>query len=41
MATRIVTETNKRLVFLAMCAFHDGEFAQFSLDRQLESQKTV
>lgn len=32
MATRIVTETNKRLVFLAMCAFHDGEFAQFSLD---------
>lgn len=32
MATRTVTETNKRLVFLAMCAFHDGEFAQFSLD---------
>lgn len=32
MATRIITETNKRLVFLAMCVFHDGEFAQFSLD---------
>lgn len=32
MATRTITETNKRLVFLAMCAFHDGEFAQFSLD---------
>lgn len=32
MALRVITESNKRLVFLAMCAFHDGEYSHFSLD---------